>query len=234
MIFFNKVPILMYHSIIDNDDQSVSIESFKRQMHLMKTMGYQTIKFNKLKENNKKKFIITFDDAYESVFINAFPILKKLGFNAYCFIVANKIGDYNEWDKHKDKFKKMKIMDVEQIKEWLISGFNIGSHSLDHVDLTKLSRNDKIDQIVNSKKHLNNLFNTKIDTFAFPFGSYDDETQNIIIEYYDYAVTTKRSRFVKNKFNNNLLPRVPVSKNDNFFKFFLKIKTPYEDVKFKE
>jgi len=78
------------------------------------------------------------------------------------------------------------------------------------------------------------LFDTKIDTFAFPFGSYDDETQNIIIEYYDYAVTTKRSRFVKNKFNNNLLPRVPVSKNDNFFKFFLKIKTPYEDVKFKE
>ena len=234
MIFFNKVPILMYHSIIDNDDQSVSIESFKRQMHLMKTMGYQTIKFNKLKENNKKKFIITFDDAYESVFINAFPILKKLGFNAYCFIVTNKIGDYNEWDKHKDKFKKMKIMDVEQIKEWLISGFNIGSHSLDHVDLTKLNRNDKIDQIVNSKKHLNSLFDTKIDTFAFPFGSYDDETQNIIIEYYDYAVTTKRSRFIKNKYNNNLLPRVPVSKNDNFFKFFLKIKTPYEDVKFKE
>jgi len=50
MIFFNKVPILMYHSIIDNDDQSVSIESFKRQMHLMKTMGYQTIKFNKLND----------------------------------------------------------------------------------------------------------------------------------------------------------------------------------------
>ena len=36
---YNKVPILMYHSIVDNDDQSVSIESFKRQMHLMKTMG---------------------------------------------------------------------------------------------------------------------------------------------------------------------------------------------------
>ena len=42
MSFFNKVPILMYHSIIDNDDQSVSVKSFMRQMHLMKTMGYQT------------------------------------------------------------------------------------------------------------------------------------------------------------------------------------------------
>jgi len=93
---------------------------------------------------------------------------------------------------------------------------------------------DKINQIANSKKYLNSVFNTKIDTFAFPFGSYDYETQNIINEYYDYAVTTKRSRFVKNKFNNKLLPRVPVSKKDNFFKFFLKIKTPYEDIKFKE
>ena len=230
----NKVPILMYHSIMDDDEQSVSIQSFKKQMHLMKTMGYQTIKFNELKENNEKKFIITFDDAYENVFINAFPILRKLGFNAVCFIVANKIGHYNDWDKNKNKFKKMKIMNFEQINEWLKNGFSIGSHTLDHIDLTKLNRNDKIDQIVNSKKYLNRLFNTEIDTFAFPFGSYDDETQNIINEYYDYAVTTKRSRFVKNKFNNKLLPRVPVSKNDNFFKFFLKIKTPYEDIKFKE
>ena len=83
----NKVPILMYHSIMDNDEQSVSVQSFKKQMNLMKTMGYQTIKFNELKGNNKKKFIITFDDAYENVFINAFPILRKLGFNAVCFIV---------------------------------------------------------------------------------------------------------------------------------------------------
>ena len=50
----NKVPILMYHSIMDNDEQSVSVQSFKKQMNLMKTMGYQTIKFNELKGNNKK------------------------------------------------------------------------------------------------------------------------------------------------------------------------------------
>ena len=73
-----------------------------------------------------------------------------------------------------------------------------------------------------------------LNFFHYPYGSYDDETVKIIKKYYEFAVTTKRSRFIKNKFNNNLLPRVPVSKNDNFFKFFLKIKTPYEDVKFKE
>ena len=54
MSFSNKVPILMYHSIMDNDEQSVSVQSFKKQMQLMKSMGYQTIKFNELKNNNKK------------------------------------------------------------------------------------------------------------------------------------------------------------------------------------
>jgi peptidoglycan/xylan/chitin deacetylase (PgdA/CDA1 family) len=230
----NKVPILMYHSIMDNDDQSVSVHSFKKQMSLMKKMGYQTINFNNLNENNIKKFIITFDDAYENIFINAFPILKKLGFSAICFIIANKIGDYNDWDKYKKKFKKMKLMNFDQINIWVKSGFNIGSHTMDHVDLTKLNKDDKINQIVNSKKLLSSMFNAHINTFAFPFGSYDGETQDIVKKYYDYAVTTKRSRFVKNKFNNKLLPRVPISKNDNFFKFFLKIKTPYEDIKFKE
>ena len=229
----NKVPILMYHSIMDNDDQSVSVNSFKKQMGLMKKMGYQTINFNNLNKNNIKKFIITFDDAYENIFINAFPILKKLGFNAICFIIANKIGDYNDWDKYKKKFKKMKLMNFDQINEWVKNGFNIGSHTMDHVDLTKLNKDDKISQIANSKKLLSSMFNTPINTFAFPFGSYDGETQDIVKKYYEYAVTTKRSRFYKSNFNNNLLPRVPISKNDNFFKFFLKIKTPYEDIKFK-
>ena len=39
---------------------------------------------------------------------------------------------------------------------------------------------------------------------------------------------------LKEKFNNELLPRIPISKDDNLLKFFLKIKTPYEDIKFKD
>ena len=109
----------------------------------MKKMGYQTINFNELNNsNNNKKFIITFDDGYENVFLNAFPLLKKLGFKATCFIVTNKIGLYNEWDVNKVSYKKMKLMNFDQINEWLLSGFDVGSHSMDHLDLTKIN-NDK-------------------------------------------------------------------------------------------
>ena len=50
-----NIPILMYHSIMDDHDKSVSINSFEMQMKLMKKMGYQTINFSGLKKNIKKK-----------------------------------------------------------------------------------------------------------------------------------------------------------------------------------
>ena len=200
----------------------------------MKKMGYQTISFKDLnKKNHNKEFILTFDDGYENIFTNAFPILMRLGFKATCFIIANKIGHYNQWDINKNNFKKMKLMNRDQINEWLQKGFDVGSHTMDHLDLIKLNYENKNQQIINSKKFFKDVFNIEIDSFAYPFGSYDNETLNIIKQNYNYAVTTKRSRFIKNKFSNQLLPRVPINKNDSLFKFFLKIRTPYEDIKFK-
>ena len=40
----------------------------------------------KIPLNNKKKAIITFDDGYESIFLNAAPILRKYGIKAIIFV----------------------------------------------------------------------------------------------------------------------------------------------------
>ena len=233
MSFNYKIPILTYHSIMDGDEQSVSVKSFNEQMFLMKKMGYQTIKFNELdNDNNKKKFIITFDDGYENIFLNALPILKQLNFTAICFFVINKIGHYNEWDVDKLNYKAMKLMNFEQINVWLLNGFDVGSHTMDHINLKKLNYEEKIKQIIEPKKIFYDKFKIKINSFSYPFGSYDAESKNIVKENYNFAVSTKRSRYFKNKFDNKLLPRVPISKGDNLLKFFLKIKTFYEDIKF--
>jgi hypothetical protein len=162
------------------------------------------------------------------------PILKKLGFNATCFIVTNKIGQYNDWDINNNNFKKMKLMNLDQINEGVLNGFDVGSHSMDHLDLPKLNKEEKVNQIFNSKKFLNDMLNINTETFAYPYGSYDIESSDIVKRYYEFAVTTRRSRYIKEKFNNELLPRIPISKDDNLLKFFLKIKTPYEDIKFKD
>ena len=224
----------MYHSIMDNHDKSVSINSFELQMKLMRKMGYQTINFSDLNKNiTKKKFIITFDDGYENLITNAFPILKKLEFSATCFVVTNMLNKYNVWDENRSDYKKMKLMNIDQIYEWVSNGFEIGSHTKDHLNLTSLDINKKKEQIIDSKNFINQSLGIKITSFAYPFGSFDDETIKIVQENYKYAVTTRPSKYNPNKFDDMKLPRISINKKTSIFKFLLKILTNYENLKYK-
>ena len=230
----NKVPILMYHSISDSKNSlSLSVDKFYNQMNFMKKKGYNTVNLNEINQNDKNKFIITFDDGYEDVLINALPILKKFDFKATCFFVTDYLNLHNIWDQHKSDFILLKTMSKIQAHEWLKNGMTIGSHTSSHKNLQKININEKISQISRSKNFFKEEFNIDVKFFSYPYGSYDNETVKIIKKYYEFAVTTKRSRYIKDKFNEYLLPRVPVNKNDSLVKFFLKIKTPYEDIKYK-
>ena len=229
------IPILMYHSISnDKNDLSVSVENFEKQMKLMKNSGFETIYFNKLSNHkNKKKFIITFDDGYENLITNALPILKKYNFTSTCFFIPKYIGKFNIWDEDKPNFKKLNLMNFDQIKLWVNEGMSVGSHTLSHKNLMELNYKDKINEIIDPLSIFSNKLSIKIDCFSYPYGRFDNESLNIVKENYKFAVTTKRSRFKENKFNLYELPRVPINSNDNIFKFFVKINTIYEDLKFK-
>ena len=134
----------MYHSISNgNNPLSVSVNSFEKQMKFMNRNGYKTVNLEDLANANSDKFfIITFDDGYEDVFINALPILKKYGFTATCFFVSKHIGKYNIWDENKPNFSKLNLMNINQISEWFLSGMEVGSHSSDHKNLKNLNYND--------------------------------------------------------------------------------------------
>ena len=230
------IPILMYHSISNGDEKmSVKKENFYKQMKLMIKLGFQSIKLKNIFNNfDKKSFVITFDDGYENVFENALPILNELKLEATCFFVANHIGGYNTWDISRNDFKKTKIMNEMQIKRWIDDGFDIGSHTLDHKNLCKLNYEDKTKQIADSKIFFKHKFNIDVKSFAYPFGVYDNSCIELAKKNYDCAVTTKRSRYKKNIFNKGELPRVPINSNTSQFKFFLKVSTFYEDIKFKK
>ena len=145
----HTVPILMYHSISKtNNKLSVSIKSFNKQMNLMKKLGYQSINLSELDSvNSKNKFVITFDDGYADFFNNAYPILKKLNYKATIFIVSNFVNDSNKWDLKKNDYIKRMLMDDKQINELIKEGYEIGSHTLDHLDLTSINDSEIEKQI---------------------------------------------------------------------------------------
>ncbi len=225
----------MYHSISDGKNPlSVPISNFENQMKFMKKNGYESINLNELSNIKKGKFfVITFDDGYEDVFINALPIIKKYDFKATCFFVSNYIGKYNIWDEKRKDYEKLNLMNKDQILIWIKNNMNVGSHTSDHRNLVELEYNEKVLQITNPKNYFNEYFKININTFSYPFGSIDNESFKIVKSNYNFAVSTNRSRYIFNKFDNCKLPRVPINKKDNIFKFYLKISTIYEDIKFK-
>ena len=230
-----SIPVLMYHSISsDNNIISVSVTNFKKQMKLMSLLGYKGYSLNKINsKTSKKKIIITFDDGYENIFTEAMPVLKKFNFSATCFIVNKKIGYFNDWDKNQKNFKKKKLMNKKQINTWINNGFEVGSHTMNHYNLKYLSNDQKKYQILKPKQFFKTNYGINIQSFSYPFGCYNEDCLKILKRNYKFAVTTKRSRYNKGKFNPLEIPRVPVNSNTSIFKYFLKITTFYEDIKFK-
>ncbi len=227
-----KIPILSYHSI-GNDycPLSLNVLEFEKHLIYLKKNNYNSIFFDEINNSNKKPFIITFDDGYKDLIKNCLPIMKKYNFKATCYIVSGLIGKTNLWDENDKKIKSKKLMDISDIECWIESGMRIGSHSKNHKKLTTVNDNVLFEEIVNSKKDLQNLTGTQVESFCYPYGKYNENVINKVKKNYSFAFTTQPSTYNTIKHNKYLLPRIDMGKKISNFKLFLKLKTPYEDLK---
>jgi len=169
------VPILLYHHIDLSPSDSpyyVSAYDFEQQMYLLHEWGYQTIPVELLvgaitkgAELPPKPIILTFDDGSESVHRTALPIMQKYNFTGTIYIVYNYIGLAN-------------FMDADQIRELYAKGWEIGSHSTSHVNLTERTERQQ-DEIVDSRQKLESKLGIPILTFAYPFGAYNEDSVHL-------------------------------------------------------
>lgn len=127
---------------------------------------------------NDKVVILNFDDGRKTQFTEAKPILDKYGFKATFYVVCNYLGN------------KPGYMNWQEVKQLYDEGHDIGSHSMNHVHLDKISKKDVRFEVGQSKKCLEDH---KIDvtSFAYPFnvGSNDKGVVKIVSKYYDLART---------------------------------------------
>jgi len=173
-------PILLYHRVENDVSMSryqVSIPDFRAQMAALKDMGFTVITISHFLEAlldgsdlPEKPIVITFDDGHESVYQNAFPIMKDFGYPGVFYIVANRINDVQDF------------VNIAELKEMVAAGWEIGSHSYSHPDLTK-DHNIAAKEIGQSKSDLEAALSTPILTFAYPFGTIDRFTANKVSKY---------------------------------------------------
>ena len=206
-----EVPILMYHYIRiapegDTLGQNLSVTpvNFTSQMKWLKDNDYATLNLvdladpdkkaiSKIIFDKKKPIVITFDDGYEDAYTNAWPTLKENGFTGTFFIIRNFV-DREEY------------INQNQIDTLSKAGMEIGSHTLSHPSLEKLSSVDQRTQIFDSKD------NAK--TFCYPSGKYNDITLSLVKEAGYLAAVTTNPGIANQDSNLFELPRVRIMNGD--------------------
>ncbi len=119
----------------------------------------------------------TLDDGYRNNYENALPIFRKYGVVGTFFPVVGDIENNEEWS-----------VTWPQVLEFKEAGWEIGSHSMTHAELSTLPDADLDYELKNSKIILAN-HGIDAKTLAFPYGDYDDRVLDYTTRYYENSRT---------------------------------------------
>lgn len=171
----------MYHRVVERletpDPYNLCISrlEFEAQMRYLVLQGYRTVSLEEMARSlgrggmpGRGQVVITFDDGYEDVYINAFPILQELGLKASVMLVGDCLGGSNTWDR--GKVRRASLLDVSMAREMLKHGISVGSHGMTHCRLTEVSLGQARKEIADSKALLEDKLGCEVTTFSFPYG----------------------------------------------------------------
>ena len=146
--------------------------------------GYEFVSIAEVAERMKgkdgKKFIaVTLDDGYADNYEVAYPIFKKYKV-PFCIYICRRMitGECRE-----DNIEHYKMLSIDQIRMLDNDSLcTIGGHSNSHVLLANLSKDLQTQEIYGCKLWLENIVGHPIVDYAYPYGSYNSVTLNILMQ----------------------------------------------------
>ncbi len=199
----SKLPIVMYHQLTKSESRAgkyvLTLEQFEKDLKFLKNKGYETVTVNQLLDFSKgkgdlpeKAIMLTFDDGCETLYYYALPLLEKYGFTAVGFAVGALADSYTELDDHNLNYS---YLNWSEIKEMCDGGIvDIQSHSYDlHKNTANRSGAKKkkgetleqyseflSDDVSKMKEKMLKYTGRAPIAFAYPFGSYSAESEDIL------------------------------------------------------
>jgi len=263
----NNFQILNYHRVNDDGDSffpGIKVNVFEKHMEYLSSFynimpleeAINRVKYNDIPDNI---IIITFDDGYKDVYLNAYPILKKLSIPATIFLPTSCIdtGEVLWHDRVFSAFRETQrsslpeygicaktyslgtpeeklraqqdilrflrslnthdrlvwidcliaklfpqdrknfspmMLSWDDIKTMHVNGLSFGSHTVTHPIMSKISPEQAMWEICESKKIIESHLGAPVRTFAYPNGKEEDfdHTTKALLQEVGYvcALTT--------------------------------------------
>ncbi len=167
------------------------------------------LSFNLQAQSFKRPMVaFNFDDCSKSVYDIAYPIFKERNIQAIAYIVITWIGGIETMsDGNIDSCMSWK--QIKSLHKW-----DVGSHDWDHVRWANINGSEMHKRIL----LIDSAFNANGLSFphhwAYPYGSYSEESQDTISNYFLTARTSVANPIIKNNTDPYVLDRFSLNNNN--------------------
>lgn len=180
--------VLQYHHVNSATPASTSVtpELFQQHMDYLAQQKFTIVPLTELVKALKRgkalpdnSVAITFDDAYESVYSTAYPLLKKRNWPFTIFL------NTEPHDQEKKSFATW-----AQVREMADNGVTIANHSTAHNHLLRLKESESRTQwrkritaeILDAEKRIKEKTGQSHKMLAYPYGEYDNQVKALVKE----------------------------------------------------
>ncbi len=169
---FKRVPIFSYHAVLSEEldtlpedwspYHAITFSAFRQQLDALTAAGFRAAAPQVLTQPSlpRKTAVITFDDG-QVTDLDAAGELKRRGMTAAFFVTWTRLGSPSFLTR-KD------VVELDRL------GFTIGSHGVRHTRLSDLGPEQLREELVGSRKMLEDLTGKPVTALAIPFGAYSN------------------------------------------------------------
>jgi peptidoglycan/xylan/chitin deacetylase (PgdA/CDA1 family) len=186
------VPILMYHVInkppagAPYPDLYVTGSDFAGQMNRLRELGYHAVTQQQLWDAwheggllPSKPVVISFDDGYQGVYKRALPVLRRLGWPGVVNLEVKVLRQPEQGG-----------LTPAMVRGLVRAGWEVDSHTINHVDLTKVSPETARYELSASRAQIRKRFGVPVNFFCYPAGKYDAAVEDLVRQAGYLAATT--------------------------------------------
>jgi peptidoglycan/xylan/chitin deacetylase (PgdA/CDA1 family) len=206
--------VLQYHHVSDSTPPatSTSVSLFEGQLDMISDLELEVVDLHKGTEatlagtdGQGNRIAITFDDAYDSVYHTAAPLLAEEAYPYTIFVNTEAVGrnGYMTWDQIRELAER--------------PGVTIANHSADHGHLARKPNESESDwqaRVTNSLDSAQESLEEELDSpapmFAYPYGEFDQALERKIAErgWYGFG---QQSGAIGQQTEKTRLPRFPMA-----------------------
>ena len=170
--------VLMYHRFGEDSYPStnVTLAQFEEHLEVRASGPYTVLPLEDIVARLQsgqplpdRTVAITIDDAYLSVYEEAFPRLKARGFPATLFVATRPVDRglraYMSWD---------------QLREWQAAGYGIGSQTQTHPHMHRQSVEANEEELRVSNERFLAELGMRPTLFAYPYGEYNLDVIDLV------------------------------------------------------